>query len=227
MKLHTPLVTLFAVLNGIVLYMFNMDLPFGSDYFLLSLASWEKLSPAIEIATALGAAVAVVGVVLTKRLSEFWKNRLLYWRWRYPHPAYDAFLTTRKQPFDSTELLAAFPAVKDSGFNPQVQLDTWMGLYSRYRDRPVIAITLGQWMIQRDLYLIASLFLIVFLVIWPINQGAPFNIAGAYVFIFGAQFLFLLFMARRVGLRLVDNLLGVALGLDDSAATGSGRKRGK
>jgi hypothetical protein len=227
MKLHTHLLILFALLNGIVLYMFIMHLPFGTEAFLLSLAYWDKLSPTIEIALALGAAVAIIGVVSTKKLSEEWKNRLLYWRWRYPHPACDAFLTTRKQPFGSAELLAKFPKVKDSGFNPQVQLDTWMELYPHFRERPVIVITQGQWMIQRDLYLIASLFLMVFLLTWPINRGVPFNVAGAYVFIYGAQFLFLLFMARRVGLRFVDNLLGTALGLDDSDNGGARKKRNK
>ena len=225
MKLHTPLIILFALMNGIILYMFLLHLPFGSEAFLLSLAYWNKLSPVIEIAALLGALTAISGVVMAKRLDENWKNRLLYWRGQYAHPAYDAFLTTRKQPFDSSELLSAFPAVKDSGFSHKVQLETWMRLYPKHEQHPVVLSTYGQWMMQRDFYLIALLFLLVFLVVWPLNRSIPFNIAGAYVFIYGAQFIFLLIMARRVGVRMVDNLLGVALGVDKREDEGSGGRR--
>ena len=225
MKFHTPLLAVFALMNGILLYMFLLHLPFVADAFLLSLAHWDKLSPGTEIAAVLGGVVATAGVFLAKRLDENWKNRLLYWRGEYAHPAYDAFLTTRKQPFESAELLAAFPEVKDSGFNHKVQLDTWMRLYPKHQNHPVILSTRSQWMMQRDFYLIATLFLIVFLLAWPLNRGVSFNIASAYVFIYGAQFLFLLFMARRVGLRLVDNLLGVALGVDKREDKGSKGRR--
>jgi hypothetical protein len=225
MKFHTPLLAVFALMNGIIFYMFLLHLPFGSDAFLLSLAYWGRLSPVSEIATVLGAVMAIAGVITAKRLDDNWKNRLLYWRWEYAHPAYDSFLTTRKQPFESVELLAAFPEVKNSGFNHKVQLDTWMRLYPKHQAHPVIQSTHSQWMMQRDFYLIATLFLSVFLVAWPLNRGVPFNIAGAYAFIYGAQFIFLLFMARRVGLRLVDNLLGVALGVDKREDKGSGGRR--
>ncbi|MCB1753595.1 MAG: hypothetical protein KDI74_17940 [Gammaproteobacteria bacterium] len=225
MKFHTPLIGAFALMNGIVFYMFLLHLPFGSEAFLLSLAHWSKLSPFIELAASLGAVTAIAGVALAKRLDDNWKNRLLYWRGQYAHPAYDAFLTTRKQPFESSELLSAFPAVKDSGFSHKVQLETWMRLYPKHEQHPVILSTHNQWLMQRDFYLIALLFLLVFLVAWPLNRGIPFNIAGAYVFIYGAQFMFLLFMARRVGVRLVDNLLGVALGVDKREDQGSGGRR--
>ncbi len=226
MKFHTPLLVVFALMNGILFYMFLLHLPFGADAFLLSLAHWDKLSPGIEIAAVLGVVMAIAGVLLTKRVSEEWKNRLLYWRKENAHPSFDAFLTTRKQPFESAELLAAFPNVKDSGFSHKVQLETWKRLYPKHQEHPVIISTHAQWMMQRDFYLIASLFLVVFLLGWPLNRGVPFNIASAYVFIFGAQFLFLLFMARRVGLRLVDNLLGVAIGADKKGdKKGSGGRR--
>ena len=61
MKLHTPLIILFALMNGIILYMFLLHLPFGSEAFLLSLAYWNKLSPVIEIAALLGALTAISG----------------------------------------------------------------------------------------------------------------------------------------------------------------------
>ncbi|MCB1763199.1 MAG: hypothetical protein KDI27_08705 [Gammaproteobacteria bacterium] len=225
MRLYTPLIGAFALLNGIIFYMFILHLPFGADAFLLSLAHWNKLSPMTEVAALLGAVIALGGVLLTRFLDEQWKNRLLYWRWEYPHPAFNAFLTTRKQPFETSELLAAFPEVRDSGFNHSMQLQTWHRLYPKYQDHPVILSTYSQWLMQRDFYLIALLFLLLFLLAWPVNRGIPFNLVSAYLFIYGAQFLFLLFMARRVGLRLVDNLLGVALGVDQREDKGSGGRR--
>ena len=121
--------------------------------------------------------------------------------------------------------MAAFPEVKDSGFSRKVQLETWHALYRKHQQEPVVATTHGQWMMQRDFYTVAVVFLLAFLLIWPVNAAIPFNIASAYLFVFGAQFLFLLFMARRVGLRLVDNLLGVALGIDDEESGKGGRRK--
>ena len=44
------------------------------------------------------------------------------------------------------------------------------------------------------------------------------------MFVFGAQFLFLLLAARRVGYKLVDNVLAVSLGMDDKdQGLGSGK----
>ena len=65
----------------------------------------------------------------------------------------------------------------------------------------------------RDLYCMSLLFLPVFLLSWILNSDMPLSIASTYVFMFGAQFLLL--TARRVGLKLVDNVLAVALGMDE------------
>ena len=63
----------------------------------------------------------------------------------------------------------------------------------------------------RDLYLLALIFLLAFFTGWAINYDVPFQIVNVYLFLFGAQYLFLLLMARKVGYRLVDNVLGVDL----------------
>jgi hypothetical protein len=225
MKLLKLLIALFAVMNGILFYMFMLHLPFGADAFLLSIAHWENLAPRSEISAVLGVVVAVIAILAANGLGEEWKNRLLFWRWQNAHPAFNAFLNNRRQPFEASQLMAAFPAVKDSGFNRKVQLETWHALYRKHQQEPVIATTQGQWMMQRDFYLVAVVFLLAFLLAWPVNAGIPFNIASAYMFVFGAQFLFLLFMARRVGLRLVDNLLGVALGITDEESGKGGRRK--
>ena len=116
MKLLRLLLVLFAVMNGIIFYMFMMHLPFAANAFLISLAHFEALAPRSEIAAGLGVVVAIVAILVALKLGDDWKNRLLFWRWRYAHPAFDAFLNTRRQPFEASQLMAAFPAVKDSGF---------------------------------------------------------------------------------------------------------------
>ncbi|MCW8905379.1 hypothetical protein, partial [Sedimenticola sp.] len=123
---HLALVIVFAALNGIMLYLFMLQLPYGLDPFLFSLASWDKLSPQIVYVAVICALIAVAGAVLVQRLPELWKNRLLYARSQFPHPASDAFLTTRKQPFESRDLQAKFPMVKDSGFSRRVQTEVWL-----------------------------------------------------------------------------------------------------
>ena len=80
MKFVKLLVALFAMMNGILFYMFMLHLPFGGDAFLLSLAYWEKLSPRSELAAALGLVVTVIAFLAASRLGEEWKNRLLFWR---------------------------------------------------------------------------------------------------------------------------------------------------
>lgn len=225
MKLHSLLLTVFALMNGLLLYLFLLHLPFSMESFLLSLAYWDRLSPRSGLVAFFAVGVAIIGLLLAHRLAARWKNRLLYARWSNPHPARDAFLTTRKQPFEHQALLSRYPDVKDSGFDPAVQVETWRRIYPRYREHPVITSTLGQWTLFRDLYLIALLFALVFLLSWPFNGGVPFQIASSYVFVYGAQLIFLFFMGRRVGLRLVDNLLGLALGVEPDQ--GLGKKQGK
>jgi len=210
---HTALVALLAALNGAMIYLFVLQLPYGVQPFLLSLRHWDRLGPRAGLAAAVGAILAVTAVLLCRRLPEEIKNRLLYFRWQFPHPASDAFLTTRKQPFESRQLLEAFPEVKDAGFSRRVQTETWKRAHDRHAAVPVVINTRIHWEILRDLYLLSLLFLAAFLVAWVASPGVPFNIVSAYVFLFGAQSLFLLLTARRVGFKLVDNALAVDLGL--------------
>ncbi|WP_135606978.1 hypothetical protein [Solemya velesiana gill symbiont] len=214
--LHEGLVALFILINGMMLHLFLLHFPYGLEPFFISLVNWNKLSPQIGYVVTITLMVMVVVVALVWRLGTEWKNRILYMRMNYPHPAFNAFLTNRRQPFETSALVQAFPKVKDSGFNPQVQIETWNALHKQHADMPVVMNTRIHWHILRDLYLLALVFLGVFLVGWVVNFRVPFQIVSAYLFLFGAQFLFLLLMARKVGYRLVDNVLGVALGMDDS-----------
>ncbi|WP_321529372.1 hypothetical protein [Sedimenticola selenatireducens] len=222
---HLALVIVFAALNGIMLYLFMLQLPYGLDPFLFSLASWDKLSPQIVYVAAICALIAVAGAVLVQRLPELWKNRLLYARSQFPHPASDAFLTTRKQPFESRDLQAKFPMVKDSGFSRRVQTEVWLDAYQRHNGKAVVLNTRIHWDMLRDIYILSLYFLGFFLVGWIINMGVPFQIVGIYLFLYGTQTLFLLFTARRTGFRVVDNVLALELGMEEDSSKPLGRGR--
>ncbi|WP_275097931.1 hypothetical protein [Sedimenticola hydrogenitrophicus] len=229
---HIALVIIFATLNGIILYLFVLTLPFGADVFLKSLGLWDKISldigsvriPASYVAVVC-VLLAVVGAVLVQRLPEVWKNRLLYARKLYPHPASDAFLTSRKQPFESHDLQARFPRVKDSGFSRKVQTEVWFETYRRHNAKPVVLNTRIHWDMLRDLYILSLYFLGFFLIGWIINIGVPFQIVGIYLFLYGTQTLFLLFAARRTGFRMVDNVLAVELGMEEERGKPLGKGR--
>ncbi|MEW8044338.1 MAG: hypothetical protein G8D28_08480 [gamma proteobacterium symbiont of Phacoides pectinatus] len=212
---HQALVVLFVLLNGMMLYLFLLNLSYGLDLFLATFRKWQALSP--QAGYAMGFTVVLMGMAVftLRRLDDQWKNRLLFFRWREPHPARDAFLSTRRQPFGSGELLSAFPEVKDAGFDPGVQVESWERAHQRHAANPVVLNTEIHWRMLRDLYVLGLLFLIVFLLGWLAKAGIPFQLVATYVFLFGAQVLFLLLAARRLGFRLVDNVLGVELGLGE------------
>ena len=222
---HIALVIIFAALNGIMLYLFMLQLPYGVDPFLISLANWDKLSPQIGYVAAVCAFLAVAGALLVQRLPEHWKNRLLYARWHFPHPSSDAFLTTRKQPFESAVLQKRFPQVKDAGFSRKVQQQEWETSFRQHGDKPVVLNTRIHWDMLRDLFVLCLYFLNLFALGWLLNLGVPFQIVGIYLFLFGTQTLFLLFAARRTGYRLVDNVLALELGLQEQQSGPLGRRR--
>jgi hypothetical protein len=214
---HNFMVTMFAALNGVMLYLFMLHLPFGGEAFFLSLKHWDRIqsTPPIGVVATLSVGLSVIAVILVKGLNEEWKNRLLFMRWVYPHPASDAFLTSRRQPFQSKELLEAFPRVKDGGFSRTVQTGTWIDLYGRFKEKRVVLNTDLHWRMLRDLYMVSLLFIGPFLLVWALNHAMPFSIVATYAFLFGTQFLFLLLASRRVGYKLVDNVLAVALGMEE------------
>lgn len=213
--LHIALIILFATLNGIMLYMFLLPVPYGVDYFLHTLATWDDWGSRIVIVATLAAVLSVVGAILAQKLPSHWKNRLLYLRWSFPHPSQDAFLASRKQPFESQDLLAAYPVVKDSGFNRQVQVDTWHSIHDRVATIPVVVNTRLHWEMLRDIYVLSLFYIVAFALGWVVNYGVPFQVVAAYLFLFGAQFLFLWMTGRKMGVRLVDNVLGVSLGVEE------------
>lgn len=211
--LHHSLITLFAAFNGVVLYLFLLQLPYGLEPLILSFTHWRALSPQIEIVAAL-ATVSVIGALLIDAyLSDLFKTRLLYARWQQAHPAHHAFFSIKDPGFDRKPLYAAYPAVKDSAYDPKTQFDTWSLLYRKHAGARLVRGTHFSWTLLRDLYLVSILFLGLFLGAWAVNHDVPIQIVSTHAFIFGAQTAFLLFSARSAGSRLVNNVLATELGL--------------
>lgn len=221
---HLGLIAVFAAINALMLYLLLMKLPYDIHVFFASLDHWDEQQPRIGIVSAIVLIAAVAVGWSAWRMPEDWKYRLLFFRWLFPHPAYNAFLTTRKQPFESKALLGAFPEVKDKGFAPSIQIETWKQCHARYADVPVVINTRLHWDMLRDLYVLSLFFLVLFILSYLYLMGVPFQFVAIYMFVFGAQFLFLLLAARRVGYKLVDNVLAVSLGMDDKdQGLGSGK----
>ncbi|MCG8427156.1 MAG: hypothetical protein MI754_07365 [Chromatiales bacterium] len=212
---HSGFVSLFAIINGVMIYLFLMKLPYGLDPLLISLQHWDQLSPQIGIMLTIAVILVVVAILLPWRLSTDLKNRLLYMQGEFSHPASNAFLNNRRQPFESSALLQAHPSVKDSGFSRKVQREYWQKLHDKHANNTVVLNTRIHWQLLRDLFVISLLFLTAFVVSYLAQMNTPFQLVAIYLFVFGAQVLFLFLTARRIGWKLVDNVLAVDLGMKE------------
>lgn len=201
----------FIVINTVLLYLFLLQLPYGLDSFAFSLLHWSEISPRIEIVAVISICVAIITLVLAKRLDSEWKSRLVCFRRQFAHPGHRAFFGGKDPGFDLKPLLIAYPEVRDSAYNPQVQMQVWMRLFKKHAKAPLVTGTYRSWLFLRDLYLISLVFLAAFLVAWPLNIGIPGVLAASYSFIYGAQWLFLMFSARGTGTRLEFNVLAEEL----------------
>lgn len=221
---HRLLVTLYATFNAIMIYLFLLNLPFGYEPFAATLMHWEKIE-GIGAVAATAVILAVVGLLIAAQLGSAWKNALSYFSLRRSHPACSVFMTTRRQPFDSPAVLKAYPAVKEAAFAPDVQFQVWEAVYRKHAGNTLIMSTRAYWHLLRDLYVLSVFYLGVFLIAWVLKWGVPFVIASPYVFVFGAQSLFLLLSVRKVGYRFVDNVLATDIGLKPGETAEPGKTR--
>ena len=203
----------FTVVNTILLYLFLLQLPYGMDTLAFSLRHWSEASPRIDIVAAISVAIAIITLFLVKRLDNEWKSRLLYCRQQFAHPGHHAFFGGKEPGFDREPLEKRYPEVRDSAYNPQVQMRVWTRLYRKHAKAPLVVGTYRSWLLLQNLYLISLVFLTVFLVAWPLNFGVPSVLAVSYIFIYGVQLLFLMFSARGTGTRLEYNVLAEELGI--------------
>ena len=217
----------FITVNAVLLYLFLLQLPYGMDTFAFSLRRWSDISPRIQIVAAISCSVALITVLLMKYLDSEWKSRLVYFRRQFAHPGHRAFFGGKDPGFDRKPLYAAHPEVRDSAYNPQVQIEVWMRLFKRHANAPLVTGTYHSWLFLRDLYLISLVFLAAFLVAWPLNFGVPVALALSYVFIYGAQLLFLMLSARGTGMRLECNVLAEELGIQPEGNAKTKLKRAK
>ncbi|MGI9287250.1 MAG: hypothetical protein ACR2P1_17840 [Pseudomonadales bacterium] len=210
---QSVLLVLFIALNTILLYLFLLQLPYGVNAFVSSLTHWSELSPRIDTVATVALAIAVITFLLTQRLPASWKSGLLYFRRRFAHPGHRAFFGGKDPGFEREPLLKAYPEIHDSAYNPEVQMQVWKRLYQQNANAVLVASTAGSWRFLRNLYLVSLVFLSSFLVTWPLNLGVPIALAMMYLFIYGAQAIFLLFSARKTGERLANNVMATALGV--------------
>ncbi len=203
----------FTLLNAAILYLFLLQYPFGPEAFLASLGDWSELGARVGVVLSITVGVALLAVLGTLRLGDARKNQLLYFKLRHAHPAHYAFFGGKEPGFDLTSILRTHPQVRDSAWAPEVQYETWEKLHRKHAGVRVVAGSRQTWYLLRDMYVISVLFLASFLIAWPINFGMVFALAAPYLFVYGAQTLFLLFTARSVGWQLVTNVLGTETGL--------------
>ncbi len=211
--IKTVVLVVFAGLNAVLLYLFLLQLPYGIATFKSSLLYWSRLSPRIEIVVGISAAVALLALIAVRWLDSEWKSRLVYFRHKFAHPGHFAFFGGKDPGFDRKPLLLAYPEIRDSAYDPNVQMRVWTQLLKRHEKAPLVVGTHRSWLFLRDLYLISLVFLAAFLLAWPLNFGIPQVVGLSYVFVYGAQYLFLMFSARSTGMRLECNVLAQELKL--------------
>jgi hypothetical protein len=198
-------------LNAALLYLFLLHLPVGIEELQLALRSWPQAEPRIGLAAGGALAMAAAGVLTVWRLDPAWRARGVYFRMRFAHPAHEAFFSLKEPPFDRKPLHLRYPEVRDSAWDPHVQYATWQRLADKHAGVPMIRGAQAGWRLLGDLHLLGLLFLGGFLVGWLFNSGVDPVLASSYLFLFGAQALSLMFIARGTGRRLVNNVLAVEL----------------
>ena len=218
--------SVFALLNGAMLYLFSLQLPFSAEALLQTFRHWGQLSPYIGVVAVMAAGVTVVALLLKTMLGETWKHRLLYFKMQHAHPAHQAFFGSKDTGLDLEPVNRAYPEVRDSAWAPNVQLEVWEKLHRKHAQVQVIAGTRAAWRLLCDLYVLSLVFLAAFLIAWVLNTGVVFAFAAPYLFVFGGQAIFLCLSARGVGWRLVINVLGTELGMKPEGKQGKKRKQG-
>ena len=108
-----------------------------------------------------------------------------------------------------------------------MQYETWQSLYRKHSGKRVVSRPRRGWLVLRDLYCMSVVFCLAFLLSWPLNVGVRFAIAAPYLFVFGAQAMFLLLGARRLGTRFVNNVLATELGLGPAPEGDRARRKQK
>ncbi|HEY5719823.1 MAG TPA: hypothetical protein VIX81_06365 [Gammaproteobacteria bacterium] len=222
---HRLLLGLFCGINAALLFLFLLHLPVGLDTLELAFRGWAQARPRIDIVAGLVVALAAIGYFGLARLGPALKTRLVYSGGPYAHPGHEAFYSLKEPPFDRKPLLRRYPEIKDSAYSPEVQYRTFRRLLDKHAAVDVIGGSVAGWHVLRDLYLAALLFLAGFLLSWPLNGEVNPALALSYMFVFGAQALFLMFSARGAGRRLVQNVLMVELGLDKADAGKEKKKK--
>lgn len=211
MQLRTILFAVFCLLNSLMLYLFMLKLPYGWIALRQSLIHWHSLLPDTAYASGITFIIASSVFFGINFVTGAFKNGVLFFRRKHADPAYQSFFNTRKTPIDKNQLYKLFPEVQDSAYQAETQYKCWQTAYQRHKNNGIIANTKNIWLLLRDLYMTSCFYLAMFLITWSLDTSIPSQVTSPYLFLFGAQVLFLLISARSAGYRLVDNVLAITV----------------
>lgn len=152
-----------------------------------------------------GVLTPILVFVLVSVISSDMKARLVFWRWRHALPGHRAFsvLLKRDARIDRDKLkstLGEFPR------GPRDQNALWYSIYKRHTASPVVAESHRQFLLARDLTVVACLFALGGTV-GLILGGCGVLPTLSYGILMLVQYAVLAVVAQNLGNRFVCNVL--------------------
>ncbi|HEY2917389.1 MAG TPA: hypothetical protein VGK77_00200 [Candidatus Binatia bacterium] len=164
--------------------------------------SWRQLTAKDGL---LAAIMPVLAIVLGGVLSDTWKARLVFWRWRDPLPGCRVFsdLLATDYRVNKTALadkLGEYPREADK------QNALWFTLYKKHGGVLIVLESHKTYLLTRDMASISALFAILF----PLAVFATYpksEVAAIYAAALLFQYVLIAISARNYGNRFVLNVL--------------------
>ncbi len=208
----------FCLLMGLLMFMFVLEIPLdlpvrdlGAAMQLMAMAS-EVVPGQFNTAVAVAVALIVTALVAIYRLPDALKQRLLYIKGAAAYPSRKAFFGDfSKSPVDRNVMLELYPEIKEAAYDPELQHQTWLKLFETHRKKRLVAVTNRVWLLMRDLYIASLVFLLGLIAAFSLHGAISMGVAMLYLYLFGAQSLFLMLSARGTLRRLVTNVLYLEL----------------
>jgi hypothetical protein len=194
LKTHNvPQVGAFIVANALLI---------AAVFLGIDLTAWEPSRVHTAIIAALIAPIVVA--VLNALLTHSQKAVLVFWRWRHPLPAHQAFSAVANSS-PRIDVSALKNKVKPWPVEPAAQNLAWLKLFRKHERDPVIAESHRLYLLMRDLTALAFLFTVLCA---GALAAAP-SLLTALVYLAGLVGCYLLFRlaASRYGFGLVANVL--------------------
>lgn len=163
---------------------------------------WQRVTTKDGI---IAASLPILSIVLGGVLSDMWKARLVFWRWRNPLPGCRAF--TQLMNVDPRIDVPALKAkLGDLPHDPQAQNALWYRLYKKHSADVKIAEAHKMYLLTRDMASISAVFLVLF-TIGVVTASLDWKTAALYSGGLFAQYFLIANAARNYGTRFVSNVL--------------------